>query len=310
MKIAVVGTGGLGGYFGGRLAFAGEDVHFLARGAHLAALQAQGLRVESVLGDFALAAHHTQATADPRAIGPSDIVLFTVKSYDTESAAREILPSLVGPDTAVISLQNGIDNEEKLAAAIGPGHVVGGAAYIFAGIAGPGLIRHTGGPARLVLGELDDRPSPRLERFRGACQRAGIAAEITTDVQVALWTKYTFICAVAGLTAAIRRPIGIIRETPAAWQLFRDVLEEAVSLGRAEGVALPEDLVDRHVAAAQGLAPGLYSSLHDDLVAGRPIELEATLGELVRRAKRAGVDAPASSTLYAVINAQAMPLDQ
>jgi 2-dehydropantoate 2-reductase len=305
MKIAVVGTGGLGGYFGGRLAFAGEDVQFIARGAHLAALQAHGLRVESVLGDFALSGADTQATADPATIGPCDIVLFTVKSYDTESAAREILPSLVGPETAVISLQNGIDNEEKLAAIIGPGHVVGGAAYIFAGIAEPGLIRHTGGPARLVFGELDGRASPRLERFRAACERAGIKAELTEAVQSALWTKYAFICAVAGLTAATRRSIGVIRQTPATWQLFRDVLQEAVDVGRAEGVALPDDLVDRHVAAAEGLAPMLYSSLHDDLVAGRRIELEATLGELVRRAARAGVDARASATLYAVILAQA-----
>jgi 2-dehydropantoate 2-reductase len=310
MKIAVVGTGGLGGYFGGRLAVAGEDVHFVARGAHLAALAEHGLRVESVLGDFTLSPDETQATADPATIGPSDIVLLTVKSYDTESVAREILPSLVGPNTAVVSLQNGIDNEEKLARTVGPEHVVGGAAYIFAGIAEPGVIRHTGGPARLVFGELDGRPSPRLERFLAACQQAGIKAEITPDVQVALWTKYTFICAVAGLTAATRRPIGVIRETPAAWQLFRDVLEGAISVGRAEGVALPDDLADRHLAAALGLAPTLYSSLHDDLVAGRRIELEATLGELVRRAKRAGVDARASATLYAVLLAQATPLDR
>jgi 2-dehydropantoate 2-reductase len=307
MKIAVVGTGGLGGYFGGRLAFAGEEVHFLARGAHLAALQQRGLRVESVLGDFALDAADTEVTADPASIGPSEIVLFTVKAYDTDTAARDILPSLIGPDTAVISLQNGIDNEEKLAAALGAEHVAGGAAYIFAGISEPGVIRHTGGPARLVFGELDGRPSPRLDRFRAACERAGIKAEITADVQLALWTKYTFICAVAGLTAATRRPIGVIRETPAAWRLFRDILEEAATVGRAEGVALPDDLVERHLASALALAPGLYSSLHDDLVAGRRIELEATLGELVRRALQVDVAAPSSATLYAVIQAQAAP---
>ncbi len=310
MKIAVVGTGGLGGYFGGRLAFAGEDVHFIARGAHLAALQAHGLRVESVHGDFALGAAEIQTTSDPAAVGRADIVLFTVKAYDTDSAAREVLPSLVGPDTAVISLQNGIDNEEKLAAIIGAGHVAGGAAYIFAGIVESGVIRHTGGPARLVFGELDGRPSPRLEGFLAACQRAGISAEITTDVRVALWTKYTFICAVAGLTAATRRPIGVIREIPATWQLFRDVLEEAAAVGRAEGVALPGDLVERHLAAAHALAPTLYSSLHDDLVGGRRIELEANLGELVRRAGRVGVPSPASAALYAVILAQVTLVDR
>lgn len=271
----------------------------------MAALREHGLRVESVLGDFALEPVDTQATADPSTIGPVDIVLFTVKSYDTETAAREILPGLIGDQTAVISLQNGIDNEEKLAEAIGPEHVAGGAAYIFAGIAGPGRIRHTGGPARLVFGGLDGRESPRLEAFRAACERAGIKAEVTPDVQVALWTKYTFICGVAGMTAATRQPIGVIRDIPAAWQLLREAFEEAVAVGRAEGVALSDDLVDRHLTAVQGLAPTLYSSLHADLVAGRQIELDGILGELVRRAIRAEVPVPTSATLYAVIATQA-----
>ena len=304
MKIAVIGAGGLGGYFGGRLAKAGEDVSFVARGAHLAAIQADGLRVASVRGDFELPAETVRATDDPASIGPVDIVLFTVKSYDTESAARSLGP-LLGPGTAVISLQNGIDNEEELAALIGAGHVVGGAAYIFAGIARPGVVRHTGGPARLVFGEMDGRVSARLEAFLAACQAAGIDSAIAPDIRVALWSKYAYICAQAGLTAATRQPIEAVRDAPPTWALFRQVLAEVVSVGRAEGVALPDVLIERHIALAESLPRGMYSSLHDDLVAGRRMELEALLGELVRRADRAGVAAPGSAALYAVLLPQA-----
>jgi 2-dehydropantoate 2-reductase len=307
MKIAVVGAGGLGGYFGARLAQAGQDVHFLARGAHLAAMRERGLRIRSVFGDFALTPADTNATDDPASIGPSQVVLFTVKSYDTENAAAS-LPSLLGPETAVISLQNGIDNEEKLAGRIGWEHVAGGVAYIFAGIAEPGVVRHTGGPARILFGEMDGRRTPRLEAFLAACQRAGIDAALIPDIRVALWSKYAFICAQAGLTAATRQPIGAVRETPPTWELFRQVLAEAVSAGRAEHVPLPEDLVDHQLALATNLQPTLYSSLHDDLISGRRMELEALLGELVRRAERAGVPAPASSALYAVLLPQANAL--
>lgn len=304
MKIAIVGAGGVGGYFGARLAQADQDVHFLARGTHLAAMRKRGLRIRSVFGDFRLAPADTHATDDPAVIGPAHIVLFTVKSSDTESAA-ELLPPLLGPDTVVVSLQNGIDNEEKLAAQIGSEHVAGGVAYIFAGIVEPGVVAHTGGPARILFGEMDGRHTPRLEAFLAACQRAGIDAELTGDIQVALWTKYAFICAQAGLTAATRRPIGVLRETPPTWSLFRQVLEEAVSVGRAAGVPLPDDLVERQLTLAKGLQPNLYSSLYDDLVAGRRMELEALLGELSRRAERSGVAAPASSALYAVLLPQA-----
>ena len=185
MKIAVVGAGGVGGYFGARLAKGGEDVHFLARGAHLAAMRERGLRIRSVLGNLDLAPADTHATDDPAGIGPSQVVLFTVKSYDTESASAS-LPPLLGPDSVVISLKNGIDNEEKLAARIGAERVAGGAAYIFAGIAEPGVIRHTGGPARIVFGELYGRRTPRLEAFLAACQRAGIDARLVEDIRAAL----------------------------------------------------------------------------------------------------------------------------
>lgn len=300
MKIGVVGVGGLGGYFGARLAAGGEEVHFLARGEQLAAIRDRGLRLRSVRGDLALPPERVPATDDPARIGPCEVVLFTVKSYDTDTAA-ELLPPMLGPGTAVISLQNGIDNEGKLARRIGSEHVLGGVAFIFAGIAEPGVIRDSGGPARVVFGELDGRRTPRAEAFLAACQRAGIDAAIAPDIRVALWSKWAFICAQAGLTAATRLPIGEIRDSAAAWALFRQVLEEACQVGRAAGVALPHDLVEQHLAFADGLDADGRSSLYDDLAAGRRMELDALLGEVVRRGDEAGIDAPAARALYAVL---------
>lgn len=300
MKIAVVGTGAVGGYFGARLAAAGSEVHFLARGESLAALRERGLRVDSVLGDLTLAADETRATDDPGDIGPSDVVLFTVKSYDTDVAAERLGP-LLQDGTAVISLQNGIDNEDRIAARIGSEHVVGGVAYLFAHRAGPGHVRHTGGPARIVFGELSGERSPRTEAFLGECQRAGIAAEIAPDIRVALWSKFVFICAQAGLTAASRQPIGVIRDTPATWELFRRVLEEVAAVGRAEGVALPDDLVAKHLEFASALEAHGRSSMYDDLAAGRRMELEALLGEVVGRGARGGVLTPVSEVLYGLL---------
>jgi 2-dehydropantoate 2-reductase len=300
MKIAVIGAGGVGGYFGGRLAQGGHDVHFVARGAHLEAIRTNGLRVRSVRGDFTVPPERAHATDDPARVGPCEVVLFTVKSFDTDAAAPALAP-LLGPETAVISLQNGIDNEDKLAAHLGPEHVVGGVAFIFAGIAEPGVIRDSGGPARILVGELDGRRTPRVERFVGACTESGIDAAIAPDIRAALWSKWAFICAQAGLTAATGLPIGEIRDAPAAWDLFRQVVTETWQVGTAEGVALPDDLVEQHLAFARSLEPDGRSSLHDDKVAGRRMELEALLGELVRRAKTHAIPAPAAGALYGVL---------
>jgi 2-dehydropantoate 2-reductase len=300
MKIAIIGTGSLGGYFGGRLALAGNEVHFVARGATLAAMRRSGLRVRSIFGDFELAPAETRATDDATSIGPVQVVLFTVKSFDTESAAAS-LPSLLGPETAVISLQNGIDNEERIAGLIGPQYVAGGVALIFASVVEPGVIRHSGGLGHITFGELDGRLTPRLQAFLAACERAGISAELSPDIRTALWTKFTFICAQASLTAATRKPIGVIRAIPETWALFRQVLEEVVSVARAENVPLPGDIAERQLEIVRNLDPTAYSSLYDDLIAGRRMELGALLGELVRRADRAGVPAPASSALYAIL---------
>ncbi len=302
-RIAVFGAGALGGYFGSRLARAGAaEVHLIARGDHLAALQEHGLSVRSVDGDYRV---DLEAAEDPGAIGPVDFVFFTVKSYDTLDAAASLAP-LLADDTAVISFQNGIDNEDKLAGVIGTEHVMGGTAYVLASLEGPGTVRHAGGPGRLVFGELDGRRSERGERFLAACVQAGIPAELSEDIRTELWSKYAFILAHAGMTAAVRLPIGDIRNSKAAWRMFEAVVEEACRVGRAEGMILPDDLVARHLAFAQGLVPQGYSSLYHDLTAGRRMELAALHGELLKRAEKHHLATPASTAIFGILEPWAL----
>lgn len=298
MKLAVYGTGGVGGYFGGRLARSGVDVTFIARGDHLKVLRERGLRVRSVHGDFALAG--VTVTGDPAEVGPVDYVLVTVKSAQTADVAARLGP-LLHQHTAVVSLQNGVDNEEKLAAALGDGHVVGGAAYIFATIAEPGVIDHTGGPTSLTIGEWTGGTSERLERLVAACHGASFGAEQTATIRLTLWAKFAFICAMAGTTAAIRLPIGEIRSAPAARELFRRLAAEVCDVARAEGIDLPDDLPGRYLGVIDGLEAGSYSSLYHDLTHGNPMELDALLGEAGRRGATAGVATPMSDALYAVL---------
>src|SRR5215471_5241306 len=297
MRIAVYGAGGVGGYFGGRLAQAGADVRFIARGAHLQALREQGLRVRSVTGDFEVRA---PATDDPAEVGSCDFVLFCVKTFDTDAAAARLGP-LVGEDTAVVSLQNGVENEEKLALAVGEDHVMGGAAFIFAEIAGPGVIRHTGGPASITFGELDGRASERARRLLAGCEQAGIGAELSATIKTVLWAKLAFICAQAGLTAAARLPIGDIRAAAASWAAFSRLVAEVCAVAEADGNPVPEAAQERALALAQAAEPGSFSSLHDDLVAGRRVELEDLHGFVIRRAAKYGLAVPMTEAVYAIL---------
>jgi 2-dehydropantoate 2-reductase len=297
MRIAVYGAGGVGGYFGGRLAQAGADVHFIARGAHLRALRENGLKVRSVKGDFEARA---PATDDPAEIGWCDIVLFCVKTFDTDAAAARLAP-LVGEDTAVVPLQNGVENVDKIARAVGDGHVMGGAAFIFAQIAEPGVIAHTGGPASITFGELDGRASPRAKRLLACCEQAGIEADLSASIKTVLWAKLAFICAQAGLTAAVRLPIGEIRTAPAAWAAFSRLVAEVCAVAEADGTPVPRAAQERALALAQAAEPGSFSSLHDDLVAGRRMELEALHGFVVRRAAQHGLAVPMSEAVYAIL---------
>ncbi|WP_336343366.1 2-dehydropantoate 2-reductase [Halalkalicoccus ordinarius] len=298
MRFAVFGAGGVGGYLGARLADAGHEVHLIARGEHLAALRSEGLRVVSVLGDAAV---DLPATDDPADIGPCDYVLFCVKAYDTRDAATDLSP-LLGEETAVVSFQNGVDNERWLADAIGEEHVVGGVAYVFSTIAEPGVVEHTGGPARFVVGELDGRRTDRIETLdRALSESEGIEAVLADEIRVELWRKFTFICAQAGMTATTRLPVGEIRETDASWAMYRRIMEEVAAVARAEGVDLPESTVAEWLDFARDLDPGMYSSLHYDLTHDKRMELDALHGSVVRHADDVGVDVPMNEAVDAIL---------
>jgi 2-dehydropantoate 2-reductase len=298
MRIAVVGAGGIGGYYGALLQRAGAEVAFLARGEHRRVLQERGLRVESAVEEpFTL---RVRAFDDPRAIGPADLVLFTVKTYDSAAAAR-LLPPLLGPGGAVLTLQNGIESVDVLAEAVGRRHVLGGLCQIFCHLAAPGVVRQTGGPRRVVLGELDGTATPRAAAARDAFLRAGVPCALSPRILVEMWEKYIFICAQGGMTALTRLPIGRIREVPETFELYLDVAEEVAAVGRAAGVPIPEGQRDRVRAFALALDPEGYSSLYTDLTAGRRTELETLLGTVVRLARRHGVAVPACRAIYAAL---------
>ena len=297
MRIVVVGAGGVGGYFGARLARGGQDVTFVARGAHLEALRRSGLTIRSAVeGEYTVPVSAVEKVAG---LPTADAVLVCVKSFDTESAVEQVRP-VVGPSTAVLSLQNGVDNEDIIDAVLGPGHAVGGVAYVFAAIEAPGVVAHVFA-GRIVFGEMDGRPSPRVEALRGAFAAAGVPAAVSDDIRRALWEKYLMISAQAGMTAVTRCPIGVVRSTPETWRMYRMIVEELAALGRASGVALPDDAVERTLANAQGLAPHLFSSLHHDLVHGKRLELEALHGHAVRLGERLGVPTPMVFAVYAAL---------
>jgi len=299
MKLCIFGAGGIGGYLGARLADAGHEVHLIARGAHLAALQSDGLRVESIHGDTAV---DLPATDDPAEVGPCDAVLLCVKANDTRAAAADMAP-LLRDGTAVVSFQNGVDNEAWLAESIAESHVVGGVAYIFSTIKEPGVVEHTGGPARFVYGELDGRRTKRIETLDDALSASeGVDAVLADDIRVELWRKFAFICAQAGMTATTRRPVGDVRENEASWEMYRRLIEEVCAVGRAEGVDLPDDTVSEWLDFAADLDPGMYSSLHYDLTHDKPMELDALNGSVVRHADDVGVEAPMNEAVTAILS--------
>ena len=301
MHIVVMGAGGVGGYFGAKLARSGVAVTVIARGEHLAAIRRDGLRIRSAVeGEFVV---RPTAVEDPAGLPAADLVLFCVKSFDTEAAVERIRP-VVGPETAVLSLQNGVDNEDKIDALLGPGHAMGGVAQVFAVIERPGVVVHHFA-GRIIFGELDGRRSPRAERLLAAFERAGINVELSTDIRRALWEKYALICAVAGMTAITRETIGTVRETPECWRMFRAIVDEVTALARACGVRLAPDAVDGVLKLAQGIAAGNRASLAQDLRQGRRLELEALHGHAVRLGERLGVPMPAVFAVYAALKPHA-----
>ena len=296
MRVTVMGTGGTGGYFGGLLARAGEDVTFVARGAHLEAIRAKGLTVRSrLVGNFTVAA---RATDDPDDAGPADLILFCVKAYDTERAA-ERLGSAVGPETVILPVQNGIDSAERIGRVVGRDRVIGGLAGVSSVIAAPGVIEHRAGPDLIQLGEMDGRPSARTSRIADTLGRAGMKTQVRNDIRVALWEKFVFICGLSGLTALTRLPIGAVLACPETRTLLRQVMEETASVGRGEVPALAAGIVENRLKLLSDADPAIRGSLYYDLAAGRRLEIETLNGTVVRLGRERGVPTPANFVVYA-----------
>jgi 2-dehydropantoate 2-reductase len=303
MRIAVVGAGGVGGGYGAALAKAGADVTFIARGAHLAAMKSKGLKVESARGDTHLAP--TQATDDPKTVGPVDVVLFCVKLWDVESAGEAIKP-MVAADTAVIPLQNGVDAAERLAPILGKDAVMGGVANISATIAEPGVIRQTGTVMRMVFGELDGRKSARAEAFAAMCQKAGIEGVLSPAILTDLWMKFILLASNASIMALARLPVGKLRDDPDIAPWFTTAYEEVTAVGRAVGVALPADAVDKTLNFNRNAPPQLMPSMAVDLLRGNRIELPWLSGKVVELGRKHGVPTPTHAFMYAALKPYVM----
>jgi 2-dehydropantoate 2-reductase len=298
MRIAVVGTGGVGGGFGAALAKAGADVSFIARGAHLAALKSQGLHVRSDRGDIHLVP--TRATEHPAEIGKVDIVLFCVKLWDVESAGQHIKP-LIGPDTAVIPLQNGVDAAERLIPILGGNAVMGGVAQISASIVAPGVIQQVGTFMRMIFGELDSRRSKRGEDFLALCLKAGFEATLSEHILTDLWMKFILLASNASMMAATRQPIGKLRDDPDLRPIFVAAYREVIDVGRAKGVALPAEAVDRILDLTGHMPAAMKASMALDLDRGNRLELPWLGGKVVELGRQLGVPTPTHSMLAAML---------
>jgi 2-dehydropantoate 2-reductase len=299
MHVAVIGAGGVGGFFGARLQSAGHAVTFLARGAHLDAIRTRGLTIENV-SSGATETVPVRAVDRPADIGVADVVLFAVKMADTEGAAAAMAP-IVGPRTAILSLQNGVIKDDLLRARFPPENVLGGVAYIAAAISRPGVIAQTGTMQRVVVGEYDGRRSERVEALVDAWVRTGVDATLSTDIRRVLWEKYVFLTGISALTTATRLPVGAVRSAPASRALLEAVIAEAVAVGRAHGVDLPADYAADRMAFIDGLPAPMKASMLHDLEAGKPLELDWLSGGIVSLGAAVGVPTPANAAIVGVL---------
>ena len=298
MRIAVIGTGGVGGGFGAALSKAGGDVTFLARGAHLAAMREHGLRVEGDRGNTLI--QPVQATDDPASIGVVDVVLFCVKLWDVEGAGEAIRP-MVGPDTAVIPLQNGIDAAARLTPILGAKAIMGGTVGISATIRAPGLIEQVGTMMQMSFGELDGSPSPRGERLLALAQKAGFDVTLTSTIETSIWIKFIMLTGVSGVTALTRLPLGKLRDDPDMFGLFESTMRETEALGRAKGVKGLEGAADKHLAGLRKAPPTVMASMAHDLIRGNRIELPWLAGRVVSLGKDLGVPTPTNAFIHAAL---------
>lgn len=298
MKIAIMGAGGVGGYYGARLALAGHDVSFFARGAHAEAMLRSGLQVRSELGDVCLCP--VTVVTDAHQIGPVDLIIVAVKLWDTEVAARAVLP-MIGAETSVLSLQNGVQKDEMIASVVGGQHVLGGVTYILANKAEPGVIVHSGKLQRIVVGELSGGESTRVDVVVKALAAGGIEAEASSDIRRDTWEKFVFLAAGSAVTAVTRQTIGAVRANPATRGLLRDAMLEVVALARAEGVAIANDFVEGRLRFVDTLPEGGRASMAQDLLRGARLELDWLSGAVVQRGERVGLPTPVHRTLYAAL---------
>jgi 2-dehydropantoate 2-reductase len=297
MRIAIMGSGGLGGYFGARLAQGGADVHFIARGRHLAAMRGEGLRIE---GPEPLHVQRVQATDQPAEVGVVDVVMLAVKLWDTEQAIAQIRP-MVGPDTTVISFQNGVLKDQYLRAAFDERQIMGGVGYVATTIESPGVIRQTGPMQRLLFGEFDGSRSARGEALLASCLAGGINAELSTAILREIWQKYVFLVGLSGTTTTMRSTIGPIRSNPQTRAFLTDVMQEVVAVGRAHGVDLPEDHVATAMQRADTVSPDMTSSMHHDLERGNRLEVRWLSGGVVELGRAKGVATPLNRAIADIL---------
>ena len=295
MRIVIFGTGGVGGYFGGRLAQAGEDVTFIARAEHLRAIKTNGLKVESSSGDFVL--YPAKATDNVSEVGETELVILGVKAWQVPEAARAVKP-LVGPTTTVVPMQNGVDAVPQLVDELGSENVIGGLCRIVSFVVAPAHIRHAGFTPSIIIGELDNQRSDRIVRIEEVFKHAGLDTTIATDIQVALWTKFLFIASFSGVGAVADAPAGVLRSDPKWRGLMLSAMREIYALAHARGVKMPPDSVDKVMAAVDGLPEDTTSSMQRDIAAGKPSELDSQNGAVVRMARESGIEVPTHTLIY------------
>ncbi len=301
MRIAFMGAGGIGGYFGGRLAKEGEDIMFIARGAHLEAMQTEGLRIE---GPEPFHVEHVNATDDPAKVGLVDIVILSVKLWDTGEALKQIRP-MVGPDTAILSLQNGVLKDDEVRAVYPERNVMGGVAYVSTVIERPGVIRQTGALQKLVFGEFDGSISARAREFLAACKVGGVNAELSQHILREIWQKFVFLAGLSGTTATVRLPIGPIRTNPQTRAFLLDVMREVVAVGRAQGVDLAEDYAEVRLKLTDDVSADMTSSMHQDLERSNRLEVPWLAGAVVDLGKQFGVPTPMNRAIADILTLHA-----
>jgi len=295
MRIVVFGTGGVGGYFGGRLARAGEDVTFIARGEHLRAIRANGLKIDSTDGDFVI--YPARVTDDVSEVGETDLVILGVKAWQVPDAARAIKP-LVGSTTTVLPLQNGVEAVPQLVGELGQDNVIGGLCRIVSFVVEPGHIRHAGFTPSIIIGELDNQSTDRIRKIEEVFKHAGLEITVARDIQVALWTKFLFIASFSGVGAMANAPAGVVRRDPKWRTQILKAMEELYALAHARGINLPPDSIDKVMASVDALPEDATSSMQRDIAAGKPSELESQNGAVVRMARETGIEVPTHTLIY------------